>query len=61
MEDLINYIMYLLTCCVKKTNTRYNMRIYYDSPPPYKRKNYNPRGLPYRKNYNPRDLQHIKI
>ena len=62
MGPIQDFVIFLFTCCMEKNNSRPTFRMYQcESPPPYRRKKYNPRGLPYRKNYNPRDLQHIKI
>ena len=50
MGTLQDFVIFLFKCCMEKNNSRANFRLYqYESPPPYRRKKYNPRSLPYRK------------
>ena len=50
MENLRDFVIFLFTCCLETKNSRPTFRLsQYESPPPYRRKKYNPRGLPYRK------------
>ena len=50
MGTLKDFVIFLFTCCMEKNNSRPTFRMYQcESPPPYRRKKYNPRGLPYRK------------
>ena len=50
MGTLQDFVIFLFTCCIEQNNSRTAFRLYKcESPPPYRRKKYKPRGLAYRK------------